>query len=93
MGPGLKDLAYDVLLPLPVNGRQGGRDACDTLGRSVLQALCPYRKDDSLEMLPPQQCFTLLRCTLQGAMRRPSKDILVCCSLVLRLHMRHPLQR
>ena len=64
----IERLAYDILLPLPVNGLQGGRDACDALGRSLLQALRPYRRDDALELPPPQQCFTLLRCIAKGAL-------------------------
>ena len=81
-------LAYDVLLPLPVNNSQGGPDACDAMGRSLLQALRPYRRDDASKLPPPQRCFTLLRCTSQGAFSRPMPTLAVPqyhCSLLFSL--------
>ncbi len=45
---------------------QGGPAAHDAVGRQLLQALKPYRKEGAPER-EAQACFTLLRCASQGA--------------------------
>lgn len=70
-------VAFDVLLPLAKESLQGGLAAHNEIGRQLLQALQPYRKAGMPDR-QPHQCFTLLRCSLEGARILYLRSVAAC---------------